>query len=194
MVVCYKSSVSIHESLSVTRFLCRFPNLLIYVRSKFFRIPFFHKHTAFTSYHIEQDTKTCIISLYMRITCPILRSQTPEFLLMLSCIKLWRTIVLCIQQNDINPQFRLLLIDQTSYFEQSSYPTGTIICTQNRSFMVLLVRIVISPWACIPMCKQSDSLFTFRLIRTDNVSRFQQRTVISNQISILISHLSTESL
>ena len=90
--------------------------------SKFFRIPFFHKHTAFTSYHIEQDTKTCIISLYMRIACPILRSQTPEFLLMLSCIKLWRTVVLCIQQNDINPQFRLLLIDQTSYFHIKLLP------------------------------------------------------------------------
>ena len=72
MVVGNKSSVTIHERLPVANLLRRFLDFLIYIGSKFFRISLFHKHATFTAHHIEQDAKTCIISLYMRIACPIL--------------------------------------------------------------------------------------------------------------------------
>ena len=113
---------------------------------------------------------------------------------MLSLVELRSSVVFRIQKDDINAQFRLLLVDQPGDFQQSSHSACSVIGSQNRGMVILFVSIIIRPRTGIPMCKQRYSLLTFRLVRADDVPRLQQCAVIGNQIGILIRYLRTESL
>ena len=53
----------------------------------------------------------------MRIACPILCTERPIFLSMVSLVILMRSIILGIYKNNVDAQLRLLLLDLPGNFE-----------------------------------------------------------------------------
>ena len=78
------------------------------------------------------------------------------------------------------------------YFQHYAYTAGTVIGTQNRSIMLFRIRVGIRPRTAVPMRKKDDTLFRIRLVGTDNIACFQQRTVVSRKVYILAGDFSTE--
>ena len=81
------------------------------------RQAFITEFCIFATYHVQQYTEACIISLYVRVACPILGAKSPVFFFMRAVVSLVCSIIFSIYKNNIYTHFRQLFLQMTCYFQ-----------------------------------------------------------------------------
>lgn len=159
MVVRYGVPSFFYEIPSVTQVVGCVPYFPVDAFGKFFGITFVKEGGVFGPHHVKKNTKTCVISLHMRILGPILRTKSPLLLLMCALIRLVRAVVFGIHQYDINAQFRLLLVKLAGNFEQYAYAACTVVGAEDGCVPVLFIGVGICPGAAVPVREKQDAFF-----------------------------------
>ena len=172
MVVGYNIPFFFYEITSVAQVIGCIPYFPVDAFGKLFGVSFVEESGVFGAYHIKKDAETRIISLYMGILCPVLRTERPILFLMVACIGLVRAVVFGIYQYDVDAQLRLLFVQLAGYFEQYAYPARTVVGAENGCVTVFLVRVGICPWTAVPMREQHDAFLRFGLVAADDVAGF----------------------
>ena len=108
VVISYSTTVFLREIDSDTYIMSFFPDFVDDVSCKSFREIFLIETCIGISNHIQKDAETCIVTIYMLPTGPILRTKTPGVLIMLSVVPLWCAIVFQVKTNQVNTNCSLL--------------------------------------------------------------------------------------
>ena len=95
------------------------------------------------------------------------------------------------RKDDVNTDCRRLLLQLAGYFKQDSYTAGTIIGSVDGGMMMLGI-IFIGIRAAVPVCTKQYSLACVRIVSSYNIAGFQESSVISHQIGVLVVDFGSE--
>jgi len=170
------------------------PHLVEYCRCIFFRESLLIECGIPAAHHVEQNAEAGIVVRHMRCPRPVLRPQAPAVAVIHIVHKLGHTVVLHIKEDDVHPQFRLLLLYLACHLQQHPHPTGTVIGTIHGRMVVLFVRIIVCPRTAVPMGTQQQPFPVLRLIAADDVAHLQGGTVKGIHHIALLVHQCAEVL